>query len=86
MVKEGTELWVCSSLYVKKMAQEYVDVIEGAGVHVLCDTCAVVTWVKKLGFNTMMTNSAKTAYYAPAFNRVDVTLAPLKRILQHFSS
>ncbi len=86
MVKEGAELWVCTSLYVKKLAQEYVDMIEGAGGRVLCDTCAVVTWVKKLGFNTMMTNSAKTAYYAPTFNKVDVTLAPLKRILQHFSS
>jgi len=85
-VKEETELWVCTSLYMKKMAREYVDVIEGAGGHVLCDTCAVVTWVKKLGFNTMMTNSAKTAYYAPTLNRVDVTLAPLRRMLQQLSS
>ncbi len=82
-VKAGTELWVCTSLYVKKMAQEYVDVIESAGGHVLCDTCAVVTWIKKLGFNMMMTNSAKTAYYAPTFNKVDATLAPLKKIIQH---
>jgi hypothetical protein len=85
-MKEGTELWVCTSFYVKKMAQEYVDVIEGAGGHVLCDTCAVVTWVKKLGLNTIMTNSAKTAYYAPTFNKVDATLAPLKKIIQHSTS
>jgi len=85
-VKKGTELWVCTSSYVKKMAQEYVDVIEGAGGQVLCDTCAVVTWVKKLGFNTMMTNSAKTAYYAPTFNRVDVILTSRENILQRFSS
>jgi len=77
-VKSGTELWVCTSCHVKNTAKGYVDIIEKAGGHVLCDTCAVVTWIKNLGFNTLMTNSAKTAYYAPTLNGVDTILAPLK--------
>lgn len=77
-VKKGTELWVCTSRHVKNVAREYVSIIEKAGGHVLCDTCAVVTWIKNLGFNTLMTNSAKTAYYAPTLNMVETILAPLK--------
>jgi len=78
-VKSETELWVCTSRHVKNVAKRYVNIIEKAGGHVLCDTCAVVTWIKNLGFNTLMTNSAKTAYYAPTLNKVDVVLTPLKR-------
>lgn len=78
-VKKETELWVCTSRHVKNLAKNYVDIIEKAGGHVLCDTCAVVTWIKYLGFNTLMTNSAKTAYYAPTLNGVEAILAPLKK-------
>jgi len=78
-VKSESELWVCTSRHVKNVAKRYVNIIEKAGGHVLCDTCAVVTWIKNLGFNTLMTNSAKTAYYAPTLNKVDVVLTPLKR-------
>ncbi|NIP66834.1 DUF521 domain-containing protein [Candidatus Bathyarchaeota archaeon] len=85
-LQKETELWVCTSSYVKKMAQKYVEVIENAGGHVLCDTCAVVTWIKRLGFGTLMTNSAKTAYYAPTFNGVDATLAPLETMLKQVTS
>lgn len=81
-VKKGTELWVCSSSHVREKAEKYVDIIEGAGGHVLCDTCAVVTWIKKLGIDTMMTNSAKTAYYAPTLNEVNVTLASMTKCIE----
>ncbi|RLI45912.1 hypothetical protein DRO69_04275 [Candidatus Bathyarchaeota archaeon] len=76
-VRKEAKLWVCTSRHVKGKAEEYVKIIEKAGGHVLCDTCAVVTWINKLGINSMMTNSAKTAYYAPTLNRVNVRLASL---------
>jgi hypothetical protein len=76
-VREDVKLWVCTSRHVKGKAEEYVKIIEKAGGHVLCDTCAVVTWINKLGINSMMTNSAKTAYYAPTLNKVNVRLASL---------
>jgi predicted aconitase len=76
-VKEDAKLWVCTSRHVKGKAEKYVKTIEKAGGHVLCDTCAVVTWINKLGIDVMMTNSAKTAYYAPTLNKVNVSLASL---------
>jgi hypothetical protein len=77
-VRKEVKLWVCTSRYVKEKARDYVRKIEEAGGNVLCDTCAVVTWIENLGVQTMMTNSAKTAHYAPTLNNVDVTLASLK--------
>ena len=78
-VKTGTELWVCTSGPIKEKAKKHVDLIEKAGGHVLCDTCPIVAWTKNLGIETVMTNSAKSAYYAPTYNEVGVTLAPLKQ-------
>lgn len=78
-VKSGVEFWVCTSRRVRQQAQDYVNVIERAGGKVLCDTCAVVTWIKDLGVNTLMTNSAKAAHYTPTLNNVDVILAPLSQ-------
>jgi len=77
-VKRGKKLWVCASRYVKREAKNSVAAIEKAGGSVYCDTCAIVTWTKNLGIGTIMTNSAKAAYYAPTFNEANVTLAPLK--------
>jgi len=81
-VKKDTELWVCSSSHVRENAETCVNIIEGAGGHVLCNTCAIVTWIKKLGIDTIMTNSAKTAYYAPTLNEVNVALAPMTKCIE----
>jgi predicted aconitase len=80
-VKRETKLWVCTSRYVKEKAEESVAVIEKAGGNVFCGTCAIVTWTKNLGIDTIMTNSAKTAYYAPTFNGANVILAPLEQCI-----
>jgi len=73
-VRKDAELWVCTSRYVKERAKKYVGVIECAGGRVLCDTCVLVTWIKDIGVHKLMTNSAKTAFYAPTLNDVDVAL------------
>jgi len=80
-VKSGTELWVCTSRYIKRKAGEYVEKIERSGGHVITDACAVVTWTDKLGIKTIMTNSAKTAHYAPTLNKAETTFVPLKKCL-----
>ncbi len=81
-VSKNTELWVCTSRYVKDRSMKYVGVIERAGGHVICDTCVIVSWIKNLGVHTLMTNSAKTAFYAPTLNEVEVRLGPLKQCIQ----
>jgi hypothetical protein len=80
-VRKGVKLWVCTSRYVKEKANNYVRQIEKAGGYVLCDTCAIVTWIEKLGVQAMMTNSAKTAHYAPTLNNVNVTLTSLDQCI-----
>jgi predicted aconitase len=81
-VKRNAELWVCTSSHVRNIAEKYVSIIKEAGGHVLCDTCAIVTWIKKLGIDTLMTNSAKTAHYAPTLNEVGVTLASMTKCIE----
>lgn len=81
-VKKGTELWVCTSSYIREKAEKYVKKIEQGGGHVLKDTCAVATWTDKLGIKTIMTNSAKTAHYAPTLNKAETILAPLEDCLK----
>jgi len=81
-VKKDVRLWVCTSRCMRARAKKYIDVIESAGGKVLCDTCVVVTWIDKLGVDTLMTNSAKTAYYAPTLNRVKVVFQPMNRCIE----
>jgi predicted aconitase len=80
-IKSGREVWICTSRFIKEKARNYVQKLEQSGAHVVTDTCAVVTWTEKLGIKTIMTNSAKTAYYAPTLNRAETLLAPLKECL-----
>jgi hypothetical protein len=81
-VEGGTEFWVCTSCHVRQMANGYVKTIEKAGGRVLDGVCTVVSWTEKLGIETIMTNSAKTAYYAPTLNKADIILAPLHTCLK----
>ena len=81
-VRDDTELWVCTSRHIKNKSSRYVAIIERAGGHVMCDTCVLVSWIKDLGLHTLVTNSAKTAFYAPTLNEVDARLEPLKRCIE----
>ena len=49
--------------------------IERSGVHVLEGVCTVVSWTERLGIDTIMTNSAKTAHYAPTLSKAEPILA-----------
>lgn len=77
-VKTGIECWICTSRHNKGKAREAVMTIENSGAHVLADMCTIVSWTETLGIKTIMTNSAKTAHYAPAMNKAETVLAPLK--------
>jgi len=81
-VRNGLECWVCTSHYVKEKAEKHVKKIEKSGCRVITDTCAVVTWTEKLGIKTIMTNSAKTAHYAPTLNKAETIFAPLQECLK----
>ncbi|MBS7614990.1 aconitase X catalytic domain-containing protein [Candidatus Bathyarchaeota archaeon] len=81
-VKENVMFWVCVSRHVKAKAALHVQAIEAAGGKVVSDLCAVVTWLRELGVDTLMTNSAKTAFYSPTMNKVNVRFATLKQCIE----
>ncbi|MGB9676818.1 MAG: aconitase X catalytic domain-containing protein [Candidatus Bathyarchaeia archaeon] len=81
-VRNGLEFWVCTSQYIKEKAGKYANKIERRGGKIITDTCAAVTWTETLGIKTIMTNSAKTAHYAPTLNKADVTLTSLEECVK----
>ncbi|MEM2836665.1 MAG: aconitase X catalytic domain-containing protein [Candidatus Bathyarchaeia archaeon] len=81
-VRDDVKLWVCVSKYVRRNADEYVRVIETSGGHVICDTCAVVTWLRELGVETLVSNSAKTVHYAPLLSKVGASLSSLEECVK----
>lgn len=81
-LKPQVELWICTSRHVKQQASADVKKIEGSGGHVLTDVCTIVSWTEMLGIKTIMTNSAKTAHYAPTLSKAETILAPLTECLK----
>jgi predicted aconitase len=81
-VKPEKQFWVCTSSHVKEKCGDSVKRIEHSGGHVLAGVCTVVSWTEMLGIKTIMTNSAKTAHYAPTLNKAEASLAPLKECLK----
>ncbi|NIQ06304.1 MAG: DUF521 domain-containing protein, partial [Candidatus Korarchaeota archaeon] len=59
-----------------------VNKIERGGGHVLTDMCTVVSWTETLEIKSIMTNSAKTAYYAPTLNKAETMFASMKKCLE----
>jgi predicted aconitase len=80
--KSEIEFWVCTSCQVKRRAEKYVKVVEAYGGHVLDGVCTVVSWTEMLGIQTIMTNSAKTAHYAPTLCKAQPILAPIKTCIR----
>ncbi len=44
--------------------------------------CTVVSWTETLEIKSIMTNSAKTAYYAPTLNKAETMFASMKKCLE----
>jgi predicted aconitase len=55
----------------------YADTVERAGARIVTDTCTYVTPVLDPGVRTVMTNSGKWAWYAPANLGIDTVLGSL---------
>jgi len=64
-VKEGVEVWICTSETTKNIALKSgeIQTIEKAGAKIVVDTCMVVAPVKQLGFRNLATDSAKAQFY-----------------------
>lgn len=83
-IKKGVNFWVYTSRYVKELANRmsYLDIIEGSGAKVLTDTCMLVSPTNEYGFEVLMTDSGKCAYYAPSLCETEVIYASLEKCVE----
>jgi predicted aconitase len=75
----GVDVFVSTNRAVLAEARDrgYADAVERAGGKILTDTCTYVTPVLSAGVRTVMTNSGKWAWYAPANLGIDTVLGSL---------
>ena len=73
-VDKGVELWIFTCRMAKMLTREMgvVNAIEKAGGRVITDTCILFFPLEQWGFKTLMTDSAKMAYYTPGLTKTDV--------------
>jgi hypothetical protein len=82
--KVNTECWICTSSAIKSIADRmgFTRAIEDSGAKLLTDTCFIVSPIEKLGYKTVLTNSAKTAHYAPSYCGAKAGCASLREIME----
>lgn len=76
---DDVDVFVSTNRAVLSEARDlgYVDTVESAGGRIVTDTCTYVTPVLRAGVRTVMTNSGKWAWYAPANLGIDTVLGSL---------
>lgn len=76
---DGVEFWISTGRAVLAEVERNGDaqVCRAAGLSILVDTCAYIAPVLRASSKTVMTNSAKLAWYAPANLGVDVVFGSL---------
>lgn len=83
-VADTVDLYVSTSRSILARATELglVDVCTAAGARFVTDTCTYVTPVLRPEVHTVMTNSAKWAYYAPGNLGIDVVFGSLDECVE----
>ena len=84
-VRGNVQVWLFTSRAARMLAEKkrYVKAIEAAGGKVLSDTCALHLPLRGWNFQTIATDSAKMAHYAPAIIGVDVVFANTAECLNY---
>jgi predicted aconitase len=67
-VHEGTVLWICTSQTTEAIAEKmgYMEVLKRAGATIVTDTCINNPPWSEWGFDSLLTDSGKFAYYTPS--------------------
>lgn len=73
-VKPGVEFWIYTTKATATMAERmgYREALAKCGVKLTLETCMLISPVETWGFRTIMTDSAKCAYYAPMQCKTEV--------------
>lgn len=83
-VKEDVKLFISTSRSVYAMASKLglLDVLERAGAHLIKDTCLIVSPIKLSKNDVVLTDSAKTAYYAETMTNAMVAVGSRRECLK----
>ncbi|KYH38565.1 MAG: hypothetical protein AYL30_004230, partial [Candidatus Hecatellales archaeon B24] len=75
-------LWICTSrrTYSEALKLGLVEILEGAGILVLKDTCMVVAPLKEMGVETVLADSFKAVHYLSG--SLEASLASTKRCVE----
>jgi len=88
-MKRGINFWVYTSpnVYDESLKQGYVDTIRSAGGDVFRHTCMVVSPLEEMGFERLISNSAKACFYVPRMTKGKCTcgLASQKQCIDMFT-
>jgi len=88
-VKRGINFWVYTSpnVYDESLKLGYVDTIRSSGGDVFRHTCMVVSPLEEMGFEKLISNSAKACFYVPRMTKGKSTcgLASQKQCVDEFS-
>src|SRR5439155_16683309 len=83
-IHPGVTIYVSTSRHVlaEVQARGWLAVYERSGITVVTDTCTYVTPILSTSQRTVMTNSAKWAYYAPANLGVEVVFGSMEECVR----
>jgi len=83
-IREGSRLWVFTSIAVKEMAKRcgYLDIIRAAGGEVYADGCMALAPLRDMGIKSVAVNSSKAAFYTHLLARVDVYFGNLRQCVE----
>jgi hypothetical protein len=88
-MKRGINFWVYTSpnVYDESLKHGYVDTIRSAGGDVFRHTCMVVSPLEEMGFERLISNSAKACFYVPRMTKGKCTcgLASQKQCIDMFT-
>mgnify|MGYP000573886708 FL=1 len=79
-IKPGVQCWIYTTKSTAMLAERmgYRQKLEESGVILTLETCMLISPVETWGFHTIMTDSAKCAYYAPMQCKTQVLYAPVE--------
>ena len=85
-VDSNVALWVFTPQFIKVLADSmgFTEVIERAGGRIVCETCPILLTkesVKKLGFQSLTTNSTVIAHILPTIHALEIHYGSLKRCI-----
>jgi len=83
-IHRNVELWLATDnvTYILACRMGYAEILEKAGVKIMVGSCAMNAPTYTRGFKTMVTDSAKTAHYAPMQAKTDVFYGSLEECIE----